>query len=105
MTSPLTHGNHSTVRALLAALFLVAINPSGAIALSFTGNLYVGNFNDGTIDRIDPSGVTAGFASGLSQPEGLAVDSLGNLYAAESGSGAITKFTPSGVSSIFLPSG
>jgi len=57
--------------------------------------------SDGEILKIDSSGHTSVFASGLSSPTGLAFDSIGNLYVANLGNNTIDKFTADGTESVF----
>lgn len=77
------------------------LNGPTGIAFDGAGNLYVANWNSGTIEKFDSSGNASLFASGLSNPSGLAVDSAGNLYAANYGGTTVEKFSPSGVGSLF----
>jgi len=81
-------------------------SPRG-IAFDSVGNVYVGNYNDSTIQKFTLGGVHLGvFAStGLSNPQGLAFDSAGNLYAANAGNNTIQKFTPDGLGSTFASTG
>lgn len=83
--------------------------PVGAIAsmvivagcFGAPGDLYVGEWTNGTIVRITPDGAQDEFALGLSGPGSLAFDSKGNLFEADLYSGTIFKFTPEGIKSIF----
>jgi DNA-binding beta-propeller fold protein YncE len=80
----------------------------GFVFLLFGGPLahaddyvYVSNTSAGTVTRIDPSGNTSIFASGLNGPEGLAFDNAGNLYVANSGNGTISEINSVGNVSTF----
>src|SRR5208282_3761301 len=53
------------------------------LAFDSSGNLYVANRGNGTIEKFSPGGVDLGaFATGLNGPSGPAFDSSGNLYVA-----------------------
>ena len=65
--------------------------------------LYVSNFQSGTISKVDTgTGTVTPFAGGLVNPGGLAFDKSGNLYVAIR-SDNMVKFTPDGVASDFGP--
>jgi sugar lactone lactonase YvrE len=77
---------------------------AGGLAFDSSGNLYVTNYGDNSIEKFTPGGVGTVFASGLNNPAGLAFDSSGNLFVAEyvgNNDGMIEKFTPGGVGSVF----
>jgi len=90
--------------------------PSG-IAVDSSGNLYVGDYGNNAIRKIDPSGnVTTlagggnnvglnGFVDGtggaggtarFDHPQGLVVDAAGNVYVADTYNAAIRKIDPAG---------
>lgn len=71
---------------IFAALF-VAASP-GARAQ----NLFVADYQGGTIYEISPSGAQKVFASGLNYPQGLAFDGAGDLFEADGNSGNIYEF-------------
>jgi arylsulfatase A len=68
-----------------------------AIAFDPAGNLFVADYDLGTIDYFTTDGVKHNYAVGLSQPAGLAFDRAGHLYATEHGTGTITKYSVNGV--------
>ena len=85
--------------------------PEG-LAADVAGNVYVADFLNHTIRKIDPAGhVTTlagaagspGSADGVgaqarfNHPEGVATDGLGNVYVADHWNTAIRKITPSGI--------
>jgi hypothetical protein len=85
--------------------------PAGA-AVDGSGNTYVADFSNHTIEKITPAGLVttlagsagnAGSSNGtgtnalFNGPEGLAVDVGGNVYVADSGNNLIRKITSSGV--------
>jgi len=80
--------------AILTSVFLAASD-------SQADTVYVSNTGAGTITRIDSSGNSSLFASGLSSPKGLAFDGAGNLYVADSGDGTISVIDPAGNVSTF----
>ncbi len=59
------------------------LSPPCTPAFDASGNLYVANVNNSTIERFTPGGAASVFAStGLISSIGLAFDASGNLYAA-----------------------
>ncbi len=81
-----------------------------AIAIDFSGNLYVADAGNNKIRKITPSGLvstlaggTVGFADGqgtaaqFDSPTGIITDMSGNLYVADSDNDKIRKITPTGV--------
>ncbi len=85
--------------------------PSG-VAVDTGGNLYVADYGNHTIRRINSAGVVTTFAglagaSGsadgtgaaarFSSPAGVAVDGAGNVYVADTANSTIRKITPGGV--------
>jgi hypothetical protein len=70
------------------------------MTIDAAGNIYVANYNSGTISKYSPSHVYLGsFGSGISfsNPCGLVFDSAGNCYVMDTGSGAVYKLNSSGV--------
>jgi sugar lactone lactonase YvrE len=63
-------------------------------------NLFVSNYNGGSVSEVTPAGAVSTFATGLPGPNGLAFDAFGNLYVAD-GNGTVSKVTPGGVVSTF----
>jgi sugar lactone lactonase YvrE len=81
---------------------------AGPIDLAFdnTGNLYVANNANNTIEKFTSGGTGSFFAStGANSAYGLAVDGANNLYAAIYSGHEILKFTPDGASSVFADTG
>jgi sugar lactone lactonase YvrE len=93
-----------------AARFLY---PQG-VAVDNAGNVYVGEYGNGTIRKITPAGVVntlagsagvggcasadgVGSAARFCLPWGVAVDSAGNVYVADYDNQTIRKITPAGV--------
>ena len=85
--------------------------PQG-IATDTSGNVYVGDYGNGTVRKITPAGVVttlagtagvAGSADGtgaaarFSYLRSVATDASGNVYVADSGNKTIRKITPGGV--------
>jgi YVTN family beta-propeller protein len=74
------------------AIFVLGLIVLSSNRLTLAVDLYVSNSGDGTISKIDPSGVATIFATGLNTPRGVAFDASGNLYVANSiSSGIISK--------------
>jgi sugar lactone lactonase YvrE len=85
-------------------------NQPAGIALDAAGNLYVTEWSNHRVRKIQRDGTvttvagtnTAGFKDGqgsaalLNTPDGIAVDADGNLYIAEFGNHAVRQITPSG---------
>ena len=80
--------------------------PTG-LAYDKTGNLYVANGNNNTIEKFTTNGAASVFAadpgdnSVMNGPEGLAFDAQGNLYTVNYFGNSVTKFTTNGTASIF----
>ena len=71
------------------------------MAIDASGNIYVCNYNNGTISEYNSSGTYLGkFASSFSfnNPCGIVFDSSGNAYVMDTGDGKIYKFNSSGTS-------
>ena len=96
------------------------LNPLG-LAVDGSGNLYVSDFGNQRIRRIDPDGVITTIAgtgergfggdggpateAQLLNPYGLAVDGSGNLYVADLGNQRIRRIDPNGVITTFAGTG
>ncbi len=73
------------------------------MAFDAAGNLYVGDYNGGTICKSDAGWRVSTFVSGLSDLIALAFDTAGNLFVTSGGNvGKISKVTPSGTVSTFV---
>ncbi len=94
-------------------------NPAG-VAVDFSGNVYVADYNNHLIRKISPQGEvstlagTAGVAGAdngtgttakFSNPRGVAVDGNGNVYVADASNHRIRKITPVGVVSTVAGTG
>ena len=76
------------------------------LALDDGGNLYVSDFANNTIEKVNANGNESLFATaGLSEPKGMAFDNSGNLYVANFGSSTIEKFNPNGHGTVFASTG
>jgi len=85
--------------------FASGLDALGGLAFDSAGNLFVGDFNDGSpgrgsILKFTPDGIRSTFALGLNGPYGLAFDKAGNLFVADYG-GNIVKTSPDGIRSTF----
>lgn len=68
------------------------------------GNLYVADFGDNTIQKIDPAGnstIFAGLSAGINAPVDIAFDGVGNLYVLNLGDDTILRFDLAGNGSWF----
>jgi len=87
-----------------ASVRVIATGFSAPSGLGFdrSGNLYVANFTNNTIDRITADGSRAQFSSGsnLRGPIGLVVDGSGNVYVANYTGGTVARISPAGISTI-----
>ncbi len=75
-------------------------NPAG-VALGALGDLYVADYSDNLIRKINVDGVVSTFASGFNGPGGLAIDASGNVFVADVNNNVIEKITPAGIESVF----
>ncbi len=92
--APIT--NLSSATTGLSNFATVGSGPDG-LAFDKSGNLYVANFFDNTVDKITPGGVVSTFINtGLNGPKGLAFDSSGNLFVANFNIGEIAEYNSSG---------
>ena len=79
---------------VLLILGLIVLDHS---RLTLAVDLYVSNSGDGTISKIDTTGVATIFASGLNTPRGVAFDNSGNLFVANAiSSGTVSRIDTSG---------
>ncbi len=70
------------------------LNEPWGLAFDGSGNLYVANYGNNTIEEFNSSGTGAIFANtGLDEPIGLAFDSSGNLYVANAANSTIEEFS------------
>src|ERR1700761_15207 len=64
-----------------------------------SGNIYVANYNNGTVSRWNSSHTYLGTyttGKGLTNPEGIVFDSSGDCYVEDTGAGAVYKYGPTG---------
>jgi sugar lactone lactonase YvrE len=81
----------------LVRQFRGGLNDPYGVAVNAAGQLFVANYNSGTISEFAADGSSLGtFASGLHSPMDLKFDGSGNLYEADSGTGTINEFNASG---------
>ncbi len=70
------------------------------MTIDASGNIYVANYNNGTVSRWNSSHTYLGtYETGkaMANPEGIVFDSAGNSYVEDTGNGAIYKFNAAGV--------
>jgi len=88
-----------------SSVFANSNNTPYWLATNSTGNIFVSNTDDGSIDQISPSGNLTGFISqGTLQngPAGMAFSSNGNIYICNTYGGNISIITPGGNISDFI---
>ncbi|MEQ8175518.1 MAG: InlB B-repeat-containing protein [Syntrophomonadaceae bacterium] len=83
-----------------------SIDTPSSIAVDNSGNIYIADYWDSAIIRMDSNGnnvVTLG--SGFSEPHGVAVDNSGNIYVADTHNNSIKRMDSSGNNIVPLGSG
>jgi streptogramin lyase len=78
---------------------VVALGNPRAVAVDRAGNLYVGDVDAGTVQKITPAGVVTTLVSSKSSikdPIGLAAGRDGAIYVADADGGAVLKVAPDG---------
>jgi hypothetical protein len=83
----------TTASATYTANFAAGVLASQAVAVDASGNLYLADFGNNTVERFAPGSTTAGatYSSGIADPIALDFDSSGNLYVLGN---TIEKFAP-----------
>ncbi|MBS4044645.1 MAG: Ig-like domain-containing protein [Chitinophagaceae bacterium] len=70
-----------------------------------SGNMFVTNYNNNTLSKINSLGTVSTFvSSGLSLPGAITIDNANNLYVTNRGSNSVSKITSAGVVSTFATS-
>lgn len=96
-----------------------SFNTPTAIAIDKNGNLYVADYGNNLIRKIEPNATVTTLAGGgpgtavngpgsvasFKNPQGVAVDAAGNVYVADAGNNQIRKITSIGLVSTFAGSG
>ncbi|MGB8454875.1 MAG: NHL repeat-containing protein [Anaerocolumna sp.] len=72
-----------------------------AIAFDSEDNMYVSNWSNGTVSKIDSAGNVTIFVNDLGSPAGLAFDSEDNLYIADYSDDVIYRCPPKGTKEIY----
>ena len=73
------------------------LNRPAGVAADGAGNLYIADFGNQRIRKVDSAGVISTVAAQLFYPSGVAPDGAGNLYIADSGNQRIRKVDSAGV--------
>jgi sugar lactone lactonase YvrE len=84
------------------------LNTPLRMAVGSDGSVYITDFNNNRIRKVDPSGTIntfVGNAGELNQPSGLVFDANGNLFEADFGSNRVLKIDPTGTVSLVAGSG
>src|SRR5262249_20354555 len=75
-------------------LYANGLNVPNGLAFDTQGNLYVANYGNGTVSKVDPADdPPSTFVSGLSGPVGLAFDGKGNLYVSDFDSNSLSRLS------------
>ena len=78
------------------------VNGPKAVVADSSGNIFIADYGNGVIRKVDTSGTITTFANSI-YATALAADSLGNIYASD-GLHLVWKITPAGSASIFAGS-
>lgn len=70
---------------------------AGGVALDSAGNLYIGDFYNNRLRKVDPTGTISSVVSDLFLPTGVTVDASDKVYVADRNNNRVVKVTPSGV--------
>jgi DNA-binding beta-propeller fold protein YncE len=73
--------------------FCTGVNLRGPIGLVVddSNNLYVANYNSGTVVKVSPAGISSVIASGFRKPYYLTLDKDGNLYVSQQEDNSIVR--------------
>jgi hypothetical protein len=97
---------------------LAELNYAAGLAVDSTGNLYIAEYYNQTIRKVDPSGIITTYAGSccsagyrgdggsrlsamFNYPMGLAIDKKNNLFIADKNNNRIRKISPSGIVTTF----
>lgn len=75
--------------------------PDG-VAIDANGNMFIADFSNQVIRKVDGSGTISTFAPDQAAPSLMTIDSAGNLYVAETPYCRISRFAPDGTSSVIV---
>jgi hypothetical protein len=78
------------------------LNTPYGIAADGQGNLYIADYGNNRIRKVNPAGIIYTCKSFAFKPMDITLDTTGNLYVAEEGSMTVSKTTPAGVASVVV---
>ena len=82
-----------------SAATLAEIDSVIGIAVDTSGNIYLADYGNNSIRKINTSGVITTLHSGIIGLAGIATDTLGNVFYSEQSTGNVVKIAPSGTTS------
>jgi len=85
------------LQAQISTLFATGFNGSNGLAFDASGNLYVANYNNNTVSKVDASGSVTAIYTGFNCPYGLAFNNAGNLFVTNFIGNSISQVNASGV--------
>ena len=88
-----------------AAATMARFNGPYGVAADGAGNVYIADWINSRIRKVDTAGVITTFATGLNTPYDMAADRAGNVYIADTNNGRIRRVDTAGVITTFAGTG